>query len=161
MGLSRSEIDVIARSAFLHNVGRREISEAILNKPGKLTPEEMAIMQELPYRGYQLVRRSPMLKEAAEIVYAQRERYDGTGYPRRLKGDEIPLGARIVAVAKTLDSLISDRPYRTARTIEYARAEIQRCSGTQFDPRVVEVFQTMPDEIFEELQRKISEQSEQ
>lgn len=95
MGLSRNEIEIIARGAFLHNIGQLAISEAILNKRGELSPEEKAIVQGHPYRGYLLLQRNPALKEAAEIVYAHHERYDGTGYPRRLKGDEIPVGPEL------------------------------------------------------------------
>jgi HD-GYP domain-containing protein (c-di-GMP phosphodiesterase class II) len=90
--------------------------------------------------GYNMLIRIPFLREAAEIVLAHQEYFDGTGYPRRLRGDAIPLGARIFAIADALDAMISDRPYRSALPIQHARGEIQRCSGTQFDPEIVEVF---------------------
>ncbi len=136
------------------------IPDSILNKPGKLTPEEVTIMREHCYLGYKLVQRIPVLKEAAEIVYSHQERFDGTGYPNGLRGDAIPLGSRIFSVADTLDAITSDRPYRPKQSMGAARAEIQRCTGTQFDPDVVSVFQQMPDEIFEELRRAIGAQSD-
>src|ERR1700757_2702122 len=114
LGLSADEIRVIARGAFLHDIGKMAIPDAILRKPGALTPEEVAIVREHCYRGYQILRRIPFLSEAAEIVYAHQEKYDGTGYPRGLKGEEIPLGARIFSVADTLDAITSNRPYRAA-----------------------------------------------
>jgi putative nucleotidyltransferase with HDIG domain len=153
MGVPKEEIEIIARGALLHDVGKIAIPERILNKPGKLTPEEIAIMREHCYLGHKLVQKIPVLKEAAEIVYSHQEHYDGSGYPRHLKGEEIPLGARIFSIADTLDAITSDRAYRPKQTMQAARAEIQRCTGTQFDPEVVEVFQQMPDEIFEELRR--------
>src|SRR6202163_3930055 len=108
MGLTKESISVIARGAFLHDIGKMAIPDDILRKPGKLTEDEMAIMKEHCYRGYKIISRIPFLDEAAEIVYSHHENYDGLGYPRRLRGDEIPLGARLVAVANTLDAIISD-----------------------------------------------------
>ena len=90
--------------------------------------------------GYDMVIKIPFLREAAEIVLSHQEYFDGSGYPRGLRGEAIPLGARIFAVADALDAMISDRPYRKALPIEHARKEIQRCSGTQFDPEVVEMY---------------------
>ena len=158
MGLPREEIEVIARGAFLHDIGKMAIPDAILRKPGALTSDEFDIMREHAYRGYQMLKRIPFLAEASEIVYSHQERYDGTGYPRGLKGKEIPLGARIFSIADTLDAITSDRPYRPARPLSAARKEIQDWSGRQFDPEVVAVFQKMPDDIFEELRRAISAQ---
>src|SRR6184192_4202714 len=137
MGLSSDQIRVIARGAFLHDIGKMAIPDAILLKPSALDPDEVAIMREHCYRGYQILRRIPFLTEAAEIVYAHQEKYDGTGYPRGLKAEEIPLGARIFSVADTLDAITSDRPYRPAQTLDAARKEILRCQETQFDPEVV------------------------
>jgi putative nucleotidyltransferase with HDIG domain len=139
MGLSKEEVDVIARGAFLHDIGKMAIPHEILNKPGKLTQNETAIMREHCYRGYKIISRIPFLSEAAEIVYSHQECYDGSGYPRGLKGDEIPLGARLVAVANTLDAMTSNRPYRPARTVEAARKEIELWSGRQFDPQIVKI----------------------
>ena len=99
MGLPNDHIWVIARGAFLHDIGKMAIPDAILRKPGALNPEEVAIMREHCYRGYQMLKKIPFLQEACDIVYAHQERFDGTGYPRGLKGNEIPLGARMFAVA--------------------------------------------------------------
>lgn len=91
-------------------------------------------------------------------MYPHHENFDGTGYPRALKGDQIPLGARVVAVANTLDSITTNLPYRPAQPLSAARGEIQRCSGTQFDPEVVSVFQEMPDSIWQDLRSSINAQ---
>lgn len=158
MGLPREQINVIARGAFLHDIGKMAIPDAILRKPDKLTAEETMVMKEHAYRGYQMLRKIPFLAEASEIVYSHQERYDGTGYPRGLKGKEIPLGARIFSIADTLDAITSDRPYRAAQSLSAARAEIQKWSGRQFDPEVVNVFLEMPDKIWEDLRKDIDAQ---
>jgi len=156
MGLQKEEISVIARGAFLHDIGKMAIPDNILRKPGKLTEEETAIMREHAYAGYKMVSKIPFLGEAAEIVYSHQERFDGMGYPRGLKGDEIPLGARIFSIADTLDAMTSDRPYRPAQTFPAARKEIHDWSGRQFDPEIVKIFLEMPDKIWEDLRRDIS-----
>jgi putative nucleotidyltransferase with HDIG domain len=156
MGLTADQIRVIARGAFLHDIGKMAIPDAILNKPGALTPDEVAIMREHSYHGYQIVRKIPFLQEASEIVYAHQERFDGTGYPRGLKGEQIPLGARMFAVADTLDAITSDRPYRPAQTLTAAREEIQRWAGRQFDPEVVKMFLSMPENIWDDLRKEIN-----
>jgi putative nucleotidyltransferase with HDIG domain len=159
MGLQREQISVIARGAFLHDIGKMAIPDSILRKPGKLTPDEVAIMREHCYRGYQLLKRIPFLHEAAEIVYSHQEKFDGTGYPRGLRGEEIPLGARLFAIADTLDAITSDRPYRAAQSLAAARAEIERFSGSQFDPEAVKMFVNMPDNIWEDLRKEIDSQT--
>jgi putative nucleotidyltransferase with HDIG domain len=158
IGLAADEIRVIARGAFLHDVGKMAIPDAILRKPAKLTPEETTIMREHCHRGYQMLRKIPFLKEAAEIVYAHHENWDGSGYPRGLKGDEIPLGSRIFSLADTLDAIRSDRPYRPAQPFPAARAEILKWSGRQFDPNVVKTFLSIPETIWEDLRREINAQ---
>jgi cyclic di-GMP phosphodiesterase len=158
MGLNEKEIRVIARGAFLHDIGKMAIPDAILRKPGALTPDEMGIMREHSYRGYQMLKKIPFLAEASDIVYSHQERYDGTGYPRGLKGDEIPLGARIFSVADTMDAITSDRPYRPAQSLAAAREEIKRWSGRQFDPEVVKTFLAMPEDIWVNLRREIDSQ---
>jgi putative nucleotidyltransferase with HDIG domain len=158
IGLSADQIRVIARGAFLHDIGKMAIPDAILRKPGALTTEEVAIMREHCYRGYQMLRKIPFLAEAAEIVYCHQERYDGTGYPRGLKGDEIPLGSRLFSVADTLDAITSDRPYRPAQSIAAAREEIERWSGRQFDPEVVNTFLGLPDNLWTGLRQEIDSQ---
>ena len=156
MGLPKEEIAVIARGAFLHDIGKMAIPDEILKKPGKLTPEEMAEMKEHCYEGYKIVSRIPFLAEAAQIVYSHQEHFDGHGYPRGLKGDEIPLGARIFAIADTLDAMTMDRRYRPAQSFEAARKEIELWSGRQFDPEIVKVFLEMPDSLWEDLRKDIS-----
>jgi putative nucleotidyltransferase with HDIG domain len=158
MGLPREQINTIARGAFLHDIGKMAIPDKILNKPGKLEPDEVAIMREHAYHGYQIVKKIPFLAEASEIVYSHQEKYDGTGYPRGLKGEQIPLGARIFSVADTLDAITSDRIYRPAQTLQAAREEIQRWAGRQFDPEVVKVFLEMPDNIWDDLRKEIHAQ---
>jgi putative nucleotidyltransferase with HDIG domain len=158
MGISGDQIRVIARGAFLHDIGKMAIPDAILRKPGALDPDEVAIMREHCYRGYQILRRIPFLTEASEIVYAHQEKFDGTGYPRGLKGEQIPLGARIFSVADTLDAMTSNRPYRAAQPLSAARAEIDKWAGRQFDPQVVKVFLEMPENIWDDLRKGIDEQ---
>ncbi len=159
MGIPPEEIKIIARGAFLHDIGKMAIPDEILRKPGKLTPEEQDLMREHCTRGYHMLRKIPFLAGAAEIVLCHQEYYDGNGYPNGLRGREIPVGARIFAVADTLDAITSDRPYRKARGFDAAREEILRCSGTQFDPAVVEVFLKIPNELWQELRSEISGQN--
>lgn len=156
MGIRPAEIKVIARGAFLHDIGKMAIPDEILRKPGKLTPEEQEVMREHCSLGYHILRKIPFLNEPAEIVFAHQEHFDGSGYPNQLKGAEIPVGARIFAIADTLDAITSDRPYRRARSFDAAREEILRCSGTQFDPAVVEVFLKVPNDLWNELRSEIT-----
>ncbi len=158
MGLPKEQIDVIARGAFLHDIGKMAIPDAILRKPGKLDPDEIKVMREHCYHGYQILKKIPFLKEASEIVYAHQEHFDGSGYPRQLKGEEIPLGARLFSVADTLDAMTCDRPYRKAQSLTAAREEIKRFSGRQFDPEVVKMFLSMPEEIWPDLRKEIDSQ---
>jgi len=159
IGIAPAQIKVIARGAFLHDIGKMAIPDEILRKPGKLTLEEQEIMHEHCPRGYHMLRKIPFLAEAAEIVFSHQEFFDGNGYPNGLRGVQIPIGARIFAVADALDAITSDRPYRKARSFDLARAEILRCSGTQFDPSVVEVFLKMPSELWQELRAEITNQN--
>ncbi len=145
----------ISRAAFLHDIGKMAIPDRILRKPGPLTDDERTVMRTHCEIGYNMLVRIPFLRDAAEIVLAHQEYFDGTGYPRGLAGEGIPLGARIFAVADALDAMISDRPYRSALSIEHARAEIKRCSGTQFDPKAVEVFLSIPESLWAELHESI------
>ena len=160
MGITPAEIRIIARGAFLHDIGKMAIPDEILRKPGKLTPGEQEIMRDHCSRGYNILRKIPFLSEASAIVYTHQEHFDGSGYPRGLGGTEIPIGARIFAVADALDAITGDRPYRKARSFDAARAEILRCSGAQFDPAVVEVFLKIPDELWTELRTEINSQSQ-
>jgi putative nucleotidyltransferase with HDIG domain len=148
-------LPILARAAFLHDIGKMAIPDGILRKPGPLTDDEKQIMRKHCEIGYNMLIRIPFLQDAAEIVLAHQEFYDGTGYPRGLKGDQIPLGARIFTIADSLDAMISDRPYRRALPMSHAREEIRRCSGTQFDPKVVEVFATIPEQHWIDLREHL------
>ncbi|MGB2670758.1 MAG: HD domain-containing phosphohydrolase [Candidatus Acidiferrum sp.] len=146
---------ILARAAFLHDIGKMAIPDGILRKPGPLTDDEKQIMRKHCQIGYDMLIRIPFLRDAAEIVLAHQEFYDGTGYPRGLKGDQIPLGARIFTIADSLDAMISDRPYRRALPMSHACQEIRRCSNTQFDPKVVEVFLTIPEQHWIDLREHL------
>jgi response regulator RpfG family c-di-GMP phosphodiesterase len=160
MGLDSDRIRVIARGAFLHDLGMIGVPDRILHKPGPLTPEETEMMREHCYRGYKVLKKIPYLQEASEIVYAHEEWYDGSGYPRGLKGDEIPLGARIFAVAHALDAITTDWEYRTAQTLEAARQEISRLSGSQFDPEIVKVFMELKEKVWNDLRQEVDQRTE-
>jgi response regulator RpfG family c-di-GMP phosphodiesterase len=141
MGLTGGELDEIGRGALLHDIGKIGVPDAVLLKPGKLTTEEWVEMRKHPDIGFNMISAIPFLAVPSQIVLSHQERFDGHGYPRTLQRDEIPIGARIFAIADTLDAMTSDRPYRRGTTFENAIAEIGRCSGTQFDPQVVRAFQ--------------------
>jgi HD-GYP domain-containing protein (c-di-GMP phosphodiesterase class II) len=138
----------IERGVLLHDIGKIGIPDAILLKPGPLTPEEWKVMRSHPEIGRRIVEKIPFLRGAVSIVYNHHERWDGTGYPQGLRGEEIPLGPRIFALADALDAMTFDRPYSSAISFETARDEIKRCAGTHFDPAVVNTFLTIPLETF-------------
>jgi len=146
---------VLARAAFLHDIGKMAIPDSILRKPGPLDNDEKHIMRTHCEIGYNVLTRIPFLRDAAEIVLAHQEFFDGTGYPRGLRGEQIPLGARIFSIADAMDAMISDRPYRKALPLSHAREEIRRCAGTQFDPKIVEVFMTIPEQHWMELRENL------
>jgi HD-GYP domain-containing protein (c-di-GMP phosphodiesterase class II) len=140
MGLRKEQVRRIEKAAMLHNIGKIGIADAVLAKPGPLDDAEWAEMKRHPELGYHMLQGIDFLKDAAEIVYAHHERYDGSGYPRGLREDSIPLGARIFAVVDAYDAITSYRPYRKAQPHRKAVEEIVRNSGTQFDPEVVRAF---------------------
>jgi cyclic di-GMP phosphodiesterase len=148
-------LTVLARAAFLHDIGKMAIPDKILRKPGPLDDAEKVIMRTHCEIGYNMLTRIPFLRDAAEIVLAHHEFFDGGGYPRQLRGEHIPLGARIISIANTLDSMLSDCPYRNALPMSYAREEIRRCAGTQFDPKIVEVFLSIPENHWIELRENL------
>lgn len=154
MGLSGEMLTVIAQGGYLHDIGKLGIPDSVLLKPGPLSPEERNLMQQHVQIGFDLVKGIPFLSSAAEIILAHHERYDGGGYPRGLREDEIPLGARIFAIADTLDAITSDRPYRRASPFEVARETVGRESGTQFAPKVVSVFLSIPEETWPTIARE-------
>jgi putative nucleotidyltransferase with HDIG domain len=158
LNCSSDEIRTITRGAYLHDIGKIGISDAILHKPGALTSEERTIMETHVRIGYELVHRISFLGPAAEIVLTHHEHFDGSGYPQGLIGHEIPLGARIFAIADTLDAMTSYRPYRLAQPYSVARDEIVRESGRQFNTEVVKAFLSIPlgfwQTIYDEIERQ-------
>jgi putative nucleotidyltransferase with HDIG domain len=158
MACSAEELHELTRGAYLHDIGKIGIPDGILLKEGPLTRQEQEVMRSHVSIGYQLVKRISFLLPAAEIVLAHQERYDGFGYPLGLRGNDIPLGARIFAVADTFDAMTSDRPYRRALPCEAAFEEIQKEAGRQFDPEVVRVFLSLPQSTWEEIRNKTTPQ---
>ncbi len=156
MGCSSDQLKQIARGSYLHDIGKIGIPDAILLKQGKLNEQETQAMQTHARIGYDMVSRIAFLAGAAEIVLTHQERYDGTGYPQGLVGEEIPLGSRIFAVADTLDAMTSDRPYRRALPFSTAKAEIIRESGRQFDPKVVQAFLSIPENVWGRIPQDVA-----
>ncbi|MFI5174059.1 MAG: HD domain-containing phosphohydrolase [Terriglobia bacterium] len=154
MAMDATLLPDVSRGAMLHDVGKIGVSDNILLKPGRLTEMEWVEMRKHPQTGYWILDGIPGLKVAAEIVLAHQEKYDGTGYPRKLKGEDIPPAARIFAVIDCFDAITSDRPYRKAADYKTAREEIVRCSGTQFDPHVVKHFLKVPVETWTEIRQR-------
>lgn len=150
-GMTEAEARDIEHGVILHDIGKIGIPDSILLKPGPLTPDEWKVMRTHPEVGRRLVEHIPFLAGAVPIVYHHHERWDGTGYPEGLRGESIPLGARIFAVADALDAMTFDRPYSRAVSLAAAREEISRCAGTHFDPAVVATFLAIPLTVFEEL----------
>lgn len=144
LGVEEPELTWIRRGSLLHDVGKIGISDIILRKEGPLTEEEWDEMRRHPEMGYQMLRDIRFLEPALDIVLCHQERWDGSGYPRGLSGEQIPLGARIFAVVDTFDAMTSDRPYRAALSIDTAREEIQTFAGRQFDPDVARAFLRIP-----------------
>ena len=140
---NEEELGTIYRGALMHDVGKIGVPDNILLKPGALTEEEWVFMRKHSAMGYRILAQVPYLRPTAMIVLAHHERWDGEGYPRKLKGENIPLGSRIFAIADTYDAIISDRPYRKGKSPEAAFEEILRCSGDQFDPKIVEAFEAL------------------
>lgn len=151
LGVDEKTKREIGFGALLHDVGKIAVPDHILLKPGKLTDTEWDEMRKHPEAGYRIVKRIGFLKDAAEIVHAHHEWYDGNGYPRGLKGDEIPLGARLFMVADVYDALTSERPYRSPVSYEEASAEIRKLSGSHFDPVVVDRFMAIAPEQLQEI----------
>ena len=141
--LSDAELVQVRWGALLHDIGKMGISDGILLKPGSLTNEEWVKMKKHPIFAYEMLSPIRYLRLALDIPYCHHEKWDGTGYPRGLKGKQIPLVARIFAVVDVVDALTSNRPYRTAWAEEEVREYIRASSGTHFDPQVVDVFMQM------------------
>jgi len=140
LGLSDMEAEIAVFAASMHDVGKIGVPDHILMKPGKLDEEELAWIQKYPEWGWMTLRNLEGFEQAALLVRHQHERIDGSGYPDRLGGEDIPLGSRLIMVADSYDALTTDRPYRQAVSQAAALAELIRCSGRQFDPEVVDAF---------------------
>jgi len=149
MGLSQKDIENVSWASILHDVGKIGVSDKILTKPGSLNREEYNIVKTHPEKGYEIMRHIEQIQDALPGILYHQERYDGKGYPKGLKGKEIPLYARIIAIADTYDSITSSRAYRACNTHINAIREINRISGTQLDSEIVRVFKeickTQPD----------------
>jgi len=151
LGIPEPELTTIEHGALLHDIGKIGVRDRVLLKPGPLTPDEWTEMKRHPELGWALLQRVDYLRPASAIVLQHQERWDGSGYPARLSGEDIVVGARIFHVVDTLDAITSDRPYRKSRPFADARAEISRCAGTQFDPRIAEAFLSVPAEEWERI----------
>lgn len=146
----------LERGALLHDIGKIGIPEFVLRKDGPLTRKEKEVVKDHPYLGYQMIEEFDFLKKAAQVVLFHHEHYDGSGYPFGLRGSDIPVGARIFALADTLDAITSDRPYKEGKSFELALAEIEKCQGSQFDPHLTEAFLSVPIEKWQDIKRKSS-----
>jgi ribonuclease P protein subunit RPR2 len=150
------EVDPQVEFGFLlHDVGKVAVPDAILFKPGPLSDAERALVRKHPETGTEILRHIEFLDEAKTVVRHHHERWDGTGYPDRLVGDAIPVHARVFAVADTLDAITTDRPYRRASSWSDARAAIQSCAGSQFDPEMVAAYEEVSDEAFARIREGV------
>lgn len=140
LGMSDEELLVLRRAAELHDIGKVAISESILGKLGRLTEEELKVMRQHAMLALEILGAVPSLQPTLPLIKHHHERWDGTGYPDGLAGEEIPLGARIIAIAEAYDIMTQGAPWKEPLSVEEAKAETQRCAGTQFDPKVVEAF---------------------
>jgi HD-GYP domain-containing protein (c-di-GMP phosphodiesterase class II) len=154
-GMRPGDYPEIEFGFLLHDAGKVAVPDAILFKPGSLTRAERLIIEKHPVTGSEIVRDIAFLGAARDVIRHHHERWDGTGYPDRLAGENIPISARIFAVADTLDALTTNRPYRRASTIAQARVIILQDVGTHFDPAVIEAFKRLPDEEIERIKLEI------
>jgi ribonuclease P protein subunit RPR2 len=147
-GLRLQDAPELEFGFLLHDVGKVAVPDAILFKPGPLSAQERLVVEQHPVIGWQIVSAIDFLGPARDVIRSHHERWDGTGYPDRLAGEDIPFAARVFAVADALDALTTDRPYRRAMPLAAARAVIELEAGTQFDPAVVAAFAALPDDAF-------------
>lgn len=154
LGFEGDRLANLARGALLHDIGKIGVSDQILLKKGKLNQKEWVQIKKHPLIGYEIVKGVSFLGGATALIISHHERFDGNGYPSGLKGDNVPLEARLFAVIDTYDAMTSDRPYRKAMTSEIAKEEIIRCSGSQFDPGIVEVFLQIPQSVLDEVSKE-------
>jgi len=157
IGLSLEECNEVEMGALLHDIGKIGVRDSVLLKPGPLDQDEWEEMREHPAIGFRLLRPIHYLAGASKIVLQHQERWDGKGYPKGLAGKDIVIGARIFSVVDTLDAIRSDRPYRAGRSFQVALEEIRRCSGTQFDPDVVEAFASVPESGWEAIRQHVEQ----
>jgi putative nucleotidyltransferase with HDIG domain len=160
LGVDNLQMRVIEQGALLHDIGKIGIPDQLLHKPEKLTAAEWILMRRHPEIGFRILSGIKFLQGAAQLVLQHQERYDGAGYPAGLKGNQIMLGARIFAVADTLDGMTSQRPFQAAISFDEARDAIAALPGTQLDPDVVQVFLRMPLDIWRDIRREVSARSE-
>jgi response regulator RpfG family c-di-GMP phosphodiesterase len=156
LSLSEHELVTLERGVFLHDIGKIHMPDSVLQKPGVLSETERSVMQRHSMIGYEMLRHNPLLTDAADIVLTHHERYNGSGYPMGLKGEEIPFGARICAITDTFDALTSIRPYRTPMSFEEACRYIQSERGRQFDPEIVDTFAALEPSRWAAIQRLAS-----
>ncbi|NTV48258.1 MAG: response regulator [Geobacteraceae bacterium] len=154
LGMVGREIQDLAKGALLHDIGKIGISDNILLKPGQLDDNEWIEMRKHPQVGYAILSEIDFLKGPAEIILSHHERFDGTGYPKQIKGEEIPLGSRIFSVIDTLDAMTSDRPYRKALPFDIVTSEIIKYRCTQFDPAIADLFLSIPRKHWEDCAGK-------
>jgi response regulator RpfG family c-di-GMP phosphodiesterase len=155
LGIDGRELDDIERGATLHDIGKIGVRDAVLLKPGPLDEKEWAEMRRHPALGYEILKGIGFLERARLIPLHHQERFDGSGYPRGLKGTQICIGARVFAVVDTYDAITSDRPYRKCGTYEAARAELVRCSGKQFDPDIVNAWLRIPQAVWDNIREEL------
>ena len=158
IGLDRETIKNIRRGALIHDIGKIGVPDAVLHKPSSLDAEETKIIRRHPEAGYKMLADIPYLREEVQIVLGHQEKWDGSGYPYGLRGEDIPLGARLFMIADTFDALTSDRPYRQGRPYEIARQLIEEESGKQFDPQAVAAFIAVPAEEWMQIRVRVMEE---
>lgn len=144
LGIAGKDLQELAKGALLHDIGKIGISDNILLKPGQLDDGEWIEMRKHPHVGYSILSEIDFLKTPAEIILGHHERFDGQGYPKQLKGEQIPIGSRIFAIVDTLDAMTSDRPYRKALPFDMVLTEIIKYRGSQFDPDIADLFLSIP-----------------
>lgn len=160
IGLDKESIKDIRRGALIHDIGKIGVPDAVLLKPSQLDEKERKIIERHPQAGHDMLTGIPYLKEEIQIVLSHQEKWDGSGYPRGLRGEEIPLGARLFAIADTFDAITSDRPYRKGQSYEFARKLIEEESGRQFDPQSVAAFMAVPPEEWMQIRADVMDEME-
>jgi putative nucleotidyltransferase with HDIG domain len=154
LGIKGIELEQLVKGSLLHDIGKIGITDNILLKPGKLNDDEWVDMRKHPQIGYAILSEITFLKGPAEIILSHHERFDGSGYPKRLKGEQIPIGARIFTLVDTLDAMTSDRPYRKALPFDAVTKEIKKFRGSQFDPALADLFLSISRSQWEECAGK-------